>query len=188
METENAPAELVSFFRLLVDETRLKIVGILAQQATSVEQLAAMLKLRPSLVTHHLDKLMEASLVRTQNANGLTLYELRTDTLHAMARRWLADDTLPSATLELSGDAYERKVLADFMGRNGRLKDIPAQQKKRDVVLRHILGQFLPGERYSEKQVNSIIKRFQEDTASIRRAMVDNGWLKRESGVYWRTD
>lgn len=187
MENESSQAELVSFLRLLVDETRLKIIGILAQQATSMEQLAALLNMRPSLVAHHLGKLTAAGLVRAQLTGGSTVCELRTDTLHALAKRWLSESpTMPD--VELSGDAYERKVLADFTGRDGRLKDIPAQQKKRDVVLRHILRQFQPGQRYSEKDVNAIIKRFHDDTASIRRAMVDNGWLKRESGVYWRAE
>ena len=188
METETMQSELVTFFRLLVDETRLKIIGILAQKGASVEQLAALLKLRPSLVSHHLDKLAEAELVSARPASGSTLYELRTDTLHAMARRWLAVEPLPGAAIELSGDAYERKVLADFIGRDGRLKDIPAQQKKRDVILRHILNEFQPGESYSEKQVNGIVKRFHEDTATLRRELIGYGWLKREGGVYWRAD
>jgi hypothetical protein len=56
------------------------------------------------------------------------------------------------------------------------------------VVLRHILNEFQPGERYSEKQVNAIVKRFHDDTASIRRYLVDLNWLKRESGIYWRAE
>ena len=67
------------------------------------------------------------------------------------------------------------------MGRDGRLKEIPAQQKKYNVVLRYLLAEFQPGERYSEKQVNAIIKRFHDDTATLRRGLVDLGWLKREA-------
>jgi hypothetical protein len=186
--SEDTQTELIAFCKLLVDETRLKMIGIMAQQAVSMEQLTALLRLRPSLVSHHLDKLIEAELVRARAASGSTVHELRTDTLHAMAKRWLAVEALPGAAIELSGDAYERKVLADFIGRDGRLKDIPAQQKKRDVILRHILNEFQPGERYSEKQVNGVIKRFHDDAASIRRYLVDLGWLKREAGVYWRVD
>jgi DNA-binding transcriptional ArsR family regulator len=188
MESERLQVELLTFVRLVIDENRLKIIGLLAQQATSVEQLATLLRLKPSLVSHHLDKLIEAELVRARAANSSTVYELRTDTLHAMAKRWLAVEALPGAAIELSGDAYERKVLSDFFGRDGRLKDIPAQQKKRDVVLRHILNEFQPGERYSEKQVNGIIKRFHDDTASIRRYLVDLGRLKRENSIYWRAE
>jgi hypothetical protein len=185
MESESLQVELLTFVRLVIDENRLKIIGMLAQRAASVEQLATTLELKPSLVSHHLDKLAEAELVCA--TSDPIMYELRADTLHALAKRWLAVQP-PNATLELSGDAYERKVLSDFFGRDGRLKEIPAQQKKRDVVLRYILNEFQPGERYSEKQVNSIIKRFHDDTASIRRAMVDNGWLKREGGVYWQVE
>ena len=187
MELETSPAEITSFFRLLIDETRLKIVGLVALQPASIEQLSARLKIRPSLVSHHVDMLIEAGLLQPRAGHGGRMVELRTDTLQALAKRHLAMAT-PSAAVELDGDAYERKVLADFMGRDGRLKDIPAQQKKRDVVLRYLLNQFQPGERYSEKEVNAIIKRFHDDTASIRRAMVDNRWLKRESGIYWRVE
>jgi len=186
--SENTQTELITFCKLLVDETRLKMIGVLVQQTATREQLVTLLKLRASLVSHHLDKLIEAELVRARTASGSTVYELRMDTLHALAKRWLADEPLPSTTIELSGDAYERKVMMDFIGRDGRLKDIPAQQKKRDVVLRHILNEFQSGERYSEKQVNGIIKRFHDDTASILRYLVDLGWLKRESGVYWRAE
>ena len=183
---ENVPVELMTFLRLVVDENRLKIIGLLAQQASSIEQLAAILKLRPAIVSHHLNKLAEAELVRSNATSGPTLYELRTDTLHVMARRWLAVESLPNVAIELTGDAYDRKVMTDFLGRDGRLKEIPAQQKKRDVVLRHILSEFQFGERYGEKQVNDIIRRFHDDTATLRRALVDHGWLKRGAGIYWR--
>ena len=188
METETMQTELLIFFRLLVDETRLKIIGMLAQKAASVEQLATLLKLRPSLVSHHLDMLAEAELVSARPSSSSTVYELRTDTLHAMAKRWLADTPLPGAVPKPSGDAYERKVMADFTRRDGRLKDIPAQRKKRQAVLRHILAEFQLGKRYSEKQVNAIIERFHEDTATLRRELIGYGWLKREAGVYWRAD
>lgn len=185
---ENVPVELMTFLRLVVDENRLKIIGLLAQRASSIEQLAAILKLRPAIVSHHLNKLAEAELVRSNATSSPTLYELRTYALHAMARRWLAVESLPNAAVELTGDAYDRKVMTDFMGRDGRLKEIPAQQKKYNVVLRCILAEFPVGERYSEKQVNAIIKRFHDDTATLRRGLVDLGWLKRASGVYWREE
>ncbi len=185
---ENIPVELMTFVRLLIDENRLRIIGLLAQRASSIEQLAAILKLRPAIVSHHLNKLVEAELVRSNATSGPMLYELRIDTLHAMARRWLAVESPPNVAVELTGDSYDRKVMTDFMGRDGRLKEIPAQQKKRDVVLRHILSEFQFGERYGEKQVNDIIRRFHDDTATLRRALVDYGWLQRAHGVYWREE
>ncbi len=97
-------------------------------------------------------------------------------------------ETLPEAASDVDVDAYDRKVVADFSRRDGRLKEIPAQRKKREAVLRRILEEFRPARRYSEKQVNDIIGRFHEDTATLRRELVGYGWLKREEGVYWREE
>jgi DNA-binding transcriptional ArsR family regulator len=55
--------QLLTFFKAMADANRLKIVGLLAQQPYSVEQLAAMLDLKPSTVSHHLKLLSEAGLV-----------------------------------------------------------------------------------------------------------------------------
>jgi hypothetical protein len=82
----------------------------------------------------------------------------------------------------------ERKVLADFMTPDGRLKHLPAQQKKCEMVLRHISHIFEPGQRYSEKQVNQMLLRFNEDTAALRRGLVDYHFMARQAGVYWRCD
>jgi hypothetical protein len=73
---------------------------------------------------------------------------------------------------------------------DGRLKTLPAQRKKQLVILRHILQAFETGVQYTEKQVNDILRRFSEDTASLRRDLVDLGWLAREGGGerYWRVE
>ena len=63
-------AELLLFFKALADANRLKIVGLLAGQSYTVEQLAAMLDLGASTVSHHLGKLAEAGLV-SANARGV---------------------------------------------------------------------------------------------------------------------
>ncbi len=185
---ENPLDELVVFFKALADENRLKIVGLLAQRALSTEQLAAILDLKPATVSHHLSKLAEAGLVQAHTESHYKVYELQADALHAMAKRLLAEETLPEAASDVDVDAYDRKVVADFSRRDGRLKEIPAQRKKREAVLRRILEEFRPARRYSEKQVNDIIGRFHEDTATLRRELVGYGWLKREEGVYWREE
>jgi len=185
---EDAQPELMMFFKTLCDEKRLKIVGVLAQQARSMEELVSILNLKPALVLHHLNKLVEAGLVRASAESGCRVYELHTDALHAMSKRLLAEAALPDAAVELTEDAFDRKVLMDFSGRDGRLKAIPAQQRKFNVVLHRLLAEFQVGERYSEKQVNAILKRFHDDTATLRRGLVDLGWLKREAGIYWREE
>jgi hypothetical protein len=84
--------------------------------------------------------------------------------------------------------AYDRKVLRDILLPDGRLKVIPAQRKKREIILHHILKEFQPGIHYTEIQVNEVLARFHEDTAMLRREMISYKLMKRVEGEYWRID
>jgi hypothetical protein len=81
--------------------------------------------------------------------------------------------------------AYDQKVLRDFLLPDGSLKVIPAQRKKLEVILRHIVKDFEPGRRYTEKEVVAILERYHKDTATLRREMVGYGLIRREHGEYW---
>jgi len=72
-----------------------------------------------------------------------------------------------------------------FRGR--RLTQIPSQLSRRRVVLDRLAQEFDVGSRYSERQVNAILRRFHEDVASLRRFLVDEGFLDRAAGEYWRS-
>jgi hypothetical protein len=67
------------------------------------------------------------------------------------------------------------------------LTEIPAKESKRRIILERIALEFEPGIRYDEKEVNAIVGRFHNDYASLRRFLVDDGFLTRERGEYWRT-
>jgi hypothetical protein len=71
--------------------------------------------------------------------------------------------------------------------RGGRLTQIPSQLSRRRVVLDRLAQEFDVGSRYSERQVNAILGRFHEDVASLRRFLVDEGFLDRAAGEYWRS-
>jgi predicted transcriptional regulator len=186
MATEPPAEELIGFFKALADANRLKILGLLAREAYSVEQLAALLDLRPSTVSHHLARLAEAGLVSARAESYYNVYRLEPGALEAMAQRLLAQETLPSLAEGVDTSSYERKVMDDYTLPGGRLKTIPAQRKKLEAVLRHIVQDFPPGKRYSEKQVNEILARYHDDTATLRRELVGYGMLNRRSGEYWR--
>lgn len=181
---------LLSFFKALADANRLKIVGLLAKQSYTVEQLAAMLGLGASTVSHHLSKLSEAGLVKATAQSYYNYYHLETGQMEEMARRLLTVEGLPSIPAEVDQDAVDRKKLQNFLLPDGRLKTIPAQRKKLLIVLRHLVKNFEPGVRYNEKQVNEILARYHEDTASLRREMIGSGLMAREGGGrdYWRID
>ena len=180
--------ELLTFFKALADQTRLKIVGLLAQESYSGEQLVAILKVKPATISHHLSKLAEADLVTVETSGHSKLYRLQLDTVHAMAKHLVEKDTLAQAAETVDVDAFDRKVVRDYSRRDGSLKEIPAQQKKLQAILRHIVKEFKAGQEYSEKQVNEIIGRFHADTASLRRALIEYKLMQRASGTYWRTE
>jgi hypothetical protein len=86
------------------------------------------------------------------------------------------------------GDQPEelRKVLRAFV-RDGRIIQIPAAARKRRVLLDWLAQEFEPGRRYSESMVNLTLGRFHQDTAALRRYLVDEGMLDRAEGQYWRS-
>src|SRR5262245_38869707 len=79
----------------------------------------------------------------------------------------------------------EEHVLKTFF-RRGRLTVIPTKQSKRRIVLERIALEFEPGRRYGEPEVNAIVGAFFTDHAALRRYLVDEGFLDRDHGVYWR--
>jgi predicted transcriptional regulator len=179
--------ELVNFFKALADPNRLKIVGLLAQQPYSVEQLAAILHLRASTISHHLSKLAEVGLVSAKAESYYNVYQLEEETLQK-TRRLFSQQDLASVVEGVDMEGYDRKVVEDYSLPDGRLKTIPAQRKKLEAVLRYVVTVFDPGVRYSEKQVNEMLSRFNEDTATLRRELVGYGLMQREGGggEYWR--
>jgi DNA-binding transcriptional ArsR family regulator len=177
-----AQEEMLAFFKALANEERLKIAGLLGVQPRSVAELSEMLKLKPAVVTRHLLYLSEMHLVR----NLAGLYRLDGEALQALSKRVL-EGSLPRPNPDdFEGEAYDRKVLADFFTPEGRLRAMPMQEKKLLAVLRHVVQVFQPGERYPEKEVNELLRRFNPDTAALRRYLVDYRMMDRKDGVYWK--
>ena len=180
--------ELVIFFKALADSNRLKIVGLLAEKSYSVEELAELLQLKPSTVSHHLSRLSEAGLVKARTESYYNVYQLDQSVLQEKARTMFTQSELSNVTAEVDADAYDKKVIRDYTRKDGSLKTLPAQRKKLEAILRYIVKAFEPDKRYSEKQVNEILKRYHNDTATLRRELVGFGLMQREGGggEYWR--
>jgi predicted transcriptional regulator len=180
--------ELVTFFKALADSNRLKIVGLLAEKSYSVEELAELLQLKPSTVSHHLSRLSEAGLVKSRSESYYNVYQLDQSVLEEKARTMFTQVELSNVAAEVDADAYDKKVIHDYTRKDGSLKTIPAQRKKLEAILRYVAKAFDIDKRYSEKQVNEILKRFYDDTATLRRELVGFGLMKREGGggEYWR--
>ncbi|MEW6401855.1 MAG: metalloregulator ArsR/SmtB family transcription factor [Chloroflexota bacterium] len=181
---------LVDFFKALADANRLRIVGLLAQRPYSVEELAALLNLKASTVSHHLAKLADAGLVSARADSYYNVYQLDEKALETKSRSLFSQENLKASISDVDLDAYDAKVVSDYTRQDGSLKTIPAQQKKLEAVLRYIVKAFKVGKRYSEKQVNEILSGYHTDTASLRRELVGFGLMKREGGggEYWREE
>ena len=185
MEEMERSEYLLQFFKVLADEKRLQIIGLLARQEYSVEELAAILHLSSATVSHHLRRLVKARLVKAKADQHYHVYSLQLEVLHEMSQQIFSEDTLQETTETLDLNAYDRKILRDYMV-DGRLKSIPRQWKKRDVIVRYLAEQFQPGQRYTEKEVNEIISRTYDDYATFRRELVDGRYMARDREVYWR--
>jgi DNA-binding transcriptional ArsR family regulator len=176
---------LLAFFKALADDSRLKIVGLLAQRERSVQELARALDLKEPTVSHHLTILRKQGIV-TARAEGTTRWHrLDRAALERLAQRVL--QPVPAKTpLSRGANAKEDKVLSGFVDADGKLKQIPANRKKRGVVLRWLMCDFAPGKRYAEAEINAAIQEHHWDSATLRRELVGHGMLARKDRIYWR--
>ena len=186
----NNEKALVEIFKAMGEPHRLRIVGLLSQRPHSVEQLATSLGLGVSTVSHHLARLSRAGLVTARSESYYNLYALETAALSDLAKKLLAQAEASRPAGEQTLAPYDRKVLATFTSPDGRITAFPTQEKKMRVLVRYVLPSFSHGVHYSEKRVNEILSKFSEDTARLRRWLVELGYMNREGGggKYWRVD
>ena len=184
-------ADLLRTFKALADASRLRIVGLLASKPMAVEELADALQLSPGTVVHHLKRLREAGLVEAHARHPYMEYSLRLARLNEIGRA-LGEATRAGeeSGAELPGPdgsprpAFDAKVLRTFF-EGSRLTSIPAQEKKRLVILRYLAETVFTEDReYPEKEVNQRLGVHHPDTASLRRYLVDLHFMERSAGQY----
>lgn len=169
--------QLSTLFKALSDPARLRILGLLAERPHAGHELAARLELTPPTISHHMRKLAEAGLVAVTADAQSRIYSLRSETLREAAVA-TSRDRAPHAPVR-----EEDAVLRAFFD-GPRLRQIPASRKKRVVVLRHLLQLFQPGRDYPEREVNDLLRTAHDDVASLRRELVDYGFMTRDRGIY----
>jgi DNA-binding transcriptional ArsR family regulator len=176
---------LLEFFKALSNESRLKLLGILAQRECSVEELAALLHLKEPTVSHHLAKLKSLNLVTLTPQGNTHLYRLNSEQLQELSRAILTPDQLQAFTVDIAPEDWETKVLKSFV-EGDRIIDIPASRKKRFVLLKWLVRKFEVDRDYPEKELNALIKHHHPDTATLRREFIGYKLMTRESGIYRR--
>jgi hypothetical protein len=164
---------------LLASASRLKVVAALTLGATTAEEIAELSGLRPNHTRQALARLLRGRLVEGDETSGYLLRE----TAFADAARAGAVKQRTSAFDGL--DPAMARVLRTYLV-DGRLQSIPAAGRKRRAVLEYLACAFEPGQRYSEPQVNAILRAWHADVAALRRYLIDESLLAREASEYWR--
>src|SRR3990172_363143 len=174
--------EMLDFVKAMSNPNRLRIIGLLSQERATRAEIAERLKLSAKEALNHLAYLEHVGAV-TQNDD---IYTLNNDKLATLARDKLTESR--SSYIPADGlDEKSKKVLKAFLNPDGSVRQIPASPKLQ-VILNYLVPFFEFNTNYTEKEVNTILRRFNEDTAGLRRDLVDAGMLARESdgSRYWR--
>lgn len=176
-----ARAEL---FKALGHPTRLLLVNLIAGAPRHTEELAEIVGVSPGTVSHHLGLLTKVGLLQARREQYYQIYTLAGD---AMGRRLgdLVRLSQPGLGVGDGQDAWRQRVLETFFVR-GRLTHIPAQRKKRRVVLDRLVEEFEPDRDYPEPEVNRILVDYHDDVATLRRELVAERMLVRSGGIYRR--
>lgn len=176
---------LLSVLKVLADDSRLRMIGLLATAPRSGVELAELLELRAATVSHHLARLREVGLVSVRREGATRSYSLDTDALSELRERLLAPERMAEIVSAAQPESPRSSVLSAFL-EGEVLRRIPASRKKRDVVLQWLAERFPLDTHLSEPAVNEQLQRHHWDCATLRRELVGGGWMTREAGVYRR--
>lgn len=177
---------------VLTDETRLKLVGLLACQAYSLEELASLFGVKVARIARQLRKLQRLGLVeiRPDETGSGSRYMLHMESFRRLTASWYASHTSFSQGSEIACDErvfdeWECEIIRRFFA-GTRLIAIPAGRKNLEIIVRWFAQLFEVDVVYQEKEVNEIIQRHYHDYAFFKKDLVGRGFLQRDHGMFRR--
>jgi hypothetical protein len=177
--------KIVEFHKALGDLTRIRIIALLQQGPLHGQAIAGKLGLKAPTITHHMAKLREVGLIKERRDKNTIYFSLNTKILEMSAKAILTVGTGGGANIEMTVTAEERAaIIQNFFTKEGKLKNYPAQRKKKLVVLEHMIKGLEFGKVYSEKELNEYLKQFHEDYATLRRELIMCQFMYRENNQY----
>ena len=182
--TEN---DAIALLKCLADKSRLQILKSLAIEDMYVEILAERLNLTAPTISFHLKKLLEAGAVSSYKNQYYTMYSLNKELFSVRLMDILQEKSAEADVQQERERQYRQKVIDTFFA-YGKLVQIPAQRKKRRIVLEEIVKDFETDRKYDEKEVNLIIAAYHDDFCTLRREMITEGLMARDHQIYWRTE
>jgi len=175
-------SKILPFVKAMASAERLRIIGVLVRGRATQSEIAEQLHLPVRDVFDHLSFLVHVGVVNETDG----VYDLDEKAIESLARRQFEGKRPSYEPKEEQEDA--RKVLKNFLNADGTLKQIPPKGSRLLVILNFIVDAFAFDTNYTEKEVNTILRRFHLDTAALRRYLVDSDLMRRESDgtKYWR--
>ncbi len=175
---------LLAFFKAMANESRLRIVGLLAERERSVQELAQLLDLKEPTVSHHLAVLKDLGVVTSRPEGVVRWHALKPEAITDIAKSMFEQQDL--GALAAPVPAKDERAIAPFLKPDGSLTRLPASRRKRWLLYRRFIEDFAAGRAYREGEVNEILQRRHWDCATMRREMIGWRMLAREGGVYGR--
>jgi hypothetical protein len=169
---------LITFLQAAGQKERLHILGILAEEATSVPQLAKRTGLKETAVLKHIGRLQKAALIQTTapltyQLNGKALDQINQTVFHR-------------------GDSQNKETLRQRVLRHytdgPHLIRLPDNKNELIEILSWLAELFQSEIAYPEQVVNAMIHQAHPDHAQMRRLLVDYGFLSRSRGIYQKVE
>jgi hypothetical protein len=182
--------KVVAYHKALSDATRIKLLIMLAEGELNGQVLAEKLGVTPATITHHATKLREASLINERREKNTIYFSLNhyfiksnaNATEELIYRNAGAEKGVEN--MEESQKKLQDSVIRNFFTKEGKLTHMPAQHKKKLIVLQHMVSHLTRGQKYTEKEINAFIKGYHDDFATIRREFIMHQLMFRENDIY----
>ncbi|MNB72357.1 Transcriptional repressor SdpR [compost metagenome] len=179
--------KIVNYHKALADPTRMRLLLLLSKGEMHGQALAEALGLSQPTVTHHAAKLRTAAMILERRDKNTVYFKLNPEFIRkgsAASLSFIFDKGAEEMD-EISKDqSLQESVIRNFFSKEGKLRQIPAQYKKKLIALQHMAEQLRQGVTYSEKEINAFIKEYHEDFATIRREFIMHQFMYRENDVY----
>src|SRR5690349_101442 len=179
----NEQPDMLSFVKAMASAERLRIIGVLVRGRATQTEIAEQLHVPVRDIFDNLAFLAQVGVVHETDG----VYDLDEKAIETLARGQF-EGKRPAYEVDEEKPEDVRKILKNYLNPDGTLKQIPPARNRLLIVLNFIVDAFAFDTNYTEKEVNTILRRFHLDTAALRRYLVDNGLMAREGdgSRYWR--
>jgi len=183
MTAEEPMPALVRLFKGLADPTRLRMIAAMVDRPRCGQDLAAEVGVSPATVSHHLRVLTEAGLLRETRQAPYVFYQLDLEQLQDAVKAVSSPKRVRELATSAPVDDETRDVLRAFFD-GPRLLSLPAQRRKKDIVLEEMLRRLPRRREYKEAELNRFIEVTHPDFCTVRREWSMGRYMERTAGVY----